>query len=243
MTGLSRERIVDRLPFLGLDIEGEDADSIRVEYSPNRADFSTDYGIARALRGLVGTELGPPKYHTSKGTFSIEVDANLTKVRPFIAGAIATGLKMDDETIRQFISMQEDLHNGIGRRRKKAAIGLHNVDVVRPPLSYAGAPPSFEFVPLGSSRKMSLERILTETETGIQYGSILRNATFYPILKDSAGTVLSFPPIINGDVTKIDTGTRNLLVDVTSTDQRIGDDALRDHLRHAGRRRSDLRIS
>ena len=50
MTGLSRETIVDRLPFLGLDIESEDSDSIRIEFNPNRPDFSTDYGIARALR-------------------------------------------------------------------------------------------------------------------------------------------------------------------------------------------------
>ena len=73
---------------------------------------------------------------------------------------------MDDETIRQLISMQEDLHNGIARKRKKAAIGLHNMDVVKPPLTYAGVPSSFEFVPLGESNKMTVERILADTETG-----------------------------------------------------------------------------
>ena len=226
MTGLSRETIVDRLPFLGLDIESEDSDSIRIEYNPNRADFSTDYGIARALRGLVGAEVGPPEYRVDRGTSSVRVDPNLAKIRPYIACAAARGLKMDDETIRQLISMQEDLHNGIARKRKKAAIGLHNMDVVKPPLTYAGVPASFEFVPLGSNKKMSIEKILGETETGIQYGPILRNASSYPILSDSAGTVLSFPPIINGSVTKVDTSTRNILVDVTSTDPRIGDDAL-----------------
>jgi phenylalanyl-tRNA synthetase beta chain len=226
MTGLSRETIVDRLPFLGLDIEGEDPDAIRIEYNPNRADFSTDYGIARALRGLVGTEVGPPTYRVGKGAVSVRVDPNLAKVRPYISCAAAKGLRMDDETIRQLISMQEDLHNGIARRRKKAAIGLHNLDAVKPPLTYAGAPSSFEFVPLGSNKKMSVEQILSGTETGVQYGPILRNASAYPILSDSAGTVLSFPPIINGNVTKVNTSTRNLLVDVTSTDQRTGDDVL-----------------
>ncbi|MDA4114813.1 MAG: phenylalanine--tRNA ligase subunit beta [Thaumarchaeota archaeon] len=226
MTGLSRETIVDRLPFLGLDIESEDSDSIRIEYNPNRADFSTDYGIARALRGLVGTEVGPPEYRVGRGTISVRVGSNLAKIRPYIACAAAKGLKMDDETIRQLISMQEDLHNGIARKRKKAAIGLHNLDAVKPPLTYAGVSASFEFVPLGSNKKMSVEQILGETETGVQYGQILSNASAYPILSDSAGMVLSFPPIINGNVTKVDTSTRNILVDVTSTDQRIGDDAL-----------------
>ena len=34
------------LPFLGLDIESEDKDLVRIEYSPNRPDYSTDFGIA-----------------------------------------------------------------------------------------------------------------------------------------------------------------------------------------------------
>ncbi len=226
MTGLPRETIVDRLPFLGLDIEGEDADAIRIEYNPNRADFSTDYGIARALLGLVGRELGPPEYHVRKGRFSVHVSSGVAHVRPYISCAAATGLKMDDETIRQLISMQEDLHNGIARRRKKAAIGLHNMDVLKPPLSYECKPATFEFTPLGSDRKMSIRQVLGETETGIAYGHILERAKGYPILSDSAGTVLSLPPIINGSATKVDTSTKNLLVDVTSTDRRIGDEAL-----------------
>jgi phenylalanyl-tRNA synthetase beta chain len=226
MTGLSRETIVDRLPFLGLDIEGEDAEAIRIEYNPNRADFSTDYGIARALLGLVGKELGPPEYPVKKGSFSVRVSPNVAGVRPYISCVTATGLKMDDETIRQLISMQEDLHNGIARRRKKAAIGMHNMDVVKPSLSYECKPASFEFTPLGSGRKMSIKQVLAETETGLAYGPILERAGAYPILSDSAGTVLSLPPIINGITTKVDTGTRNLLVDVTSTDRRVGDEAL-----------------
>lgn len=226
MTGLPRGTIVDRLPFLGLDIESEGQDTIRVEYSPNRPDFSTDYGIARALRGLVGRETGPPGYKVAKGTASVRVDPNLQKVRPYIACAAIRGLKLDDETIRQLISMQEDLHNGVARRRKKAAIGLHNMDVIKPPFTYSGVPSSFEFVPLGESRKMSIEKILSDTETGMSYGHILRNSKTYPILTDSAGTVLSFPPIINGSSTKVDTSTKNMLIDVTSTNLRTGDEVL-----------------
>jgi phenylalanyl-tRNA synthetase beta chain len=46
------------------------------------------------------------------------------------------------------------------------------------------------------------------------------------MLYDSKGVVLSFPPIINGDKTKVDTSTRDLFVDVTSTDARLGNEAL-----------------
>jgi phenylalanyl-tRNA synthetase beta chain len=226
MTGLSQERILDRLPFLGLDIEGVDADSVRVEYNPNRADFSTDYGIARALKGLVGTDVGLPTYMVAAGPIAVKADANLAKIRPWIACAVVRGLKMDDETVRQIISMQEDLHNGIARKRKKAAIGLHNLDAIQAPLHYRGMRESFQFVPLGSSKKMTIGEILRETDTGVAYGPILRRASVYPVLYDSKETVLSFPPIINGRETKVDISTRNLFIDVTSTDERIGSEAL-----------------
>jgi phenylalanyl-tRNA synthetase beta chain len=226
MTGLSREKTLDRLPFLGLDIESVETDSVRIEYNPNRADFSSDYGIARALRGLVGLEMGVPTYSVASGKIHVNVDENLKRIRPHIVCACVKGLKMDDETVRQLISMQEDLHNGIGRKRKKVSIGLHNLDVVTPPINYGAFPKSFEFTPLGSQKKMSIEQILKSTETGITYAKILEGASGYPILYDSKDLVLSFPPIINGVDTKVDTHTKNLFVDVTSTDERIGDEAL-----------------
>ena len=60
MTGLPRERILDRLPYLGLDIESVENDFVRIEFNPNRADFSSDYGVARALRGLGGRRPAHP---------------------------------------------------------------------------------------------------------------------------------------------------------------------------------------
>ena len=39
---VSKKQISDSLPFLGLDIESEDKDLVRIEYSPNRPDYSTD---------------------------------------------------------------------------------------------------------------------------------------------------------------------------------------------------------
>jgi len=226
MTGLPRERILDRLPYLGLDIESVEEDSVRIEYNPNRADFSSDYGIGRALRGLVGLETGVPTYTVAPGKTRVTVDENLAKIRPYISCAAARGLKLDDETVRQLISMQEDLHNGIGRKRRKVSIGLHNLDVVKPPIAYRALPRTFEFTPLGSMARMSIGAILETTETGIAYGGILEGASGYPVLYDSKGTVLSFPPIINGRDTKVDIGTKNLFIDVTSTDERVGDDAL-----------------
>ncbi len=226
MTGLSRDRILDRLPYLGLDIEGTDEESVRIEYNPNRPDFSTDYGIARALRGLVGKETGVKAYHAAPGRVRVFADKDIPKVRPFIACAVAKNLRLDEETIRQLISMQEDLHNGIGRKRRKVAIGLHNLEAVSPPVYYSGKDARFAFTPLGSSEEMTVEEVLERTETGREYGRILAGAAAYPMLYDSEGVVLSFPPIINGQKTKVELSTRDLFIDVTSTEARLGDEAL-----------------
>ena len=42
----NKKQILDNLPFLGLDIESLGRNTVRVEYSPNRPDYSTDFGIA-----------------------------------------------------------------------------------------------------------------------------------------------------------------------------------------------------
>ena len=226
LTGLSKEKILDRLPFLGLDIEGTDKESVRIEYNPNRPDFSTDYGIARALKGLVGKEVGVKPYRAAPGKETVFANKNLPKVRPFIACAVARNLKLDEETIRQLISMQEDLHNGLGRKRRKVAIGLHDLAAISFPVYYSGKDARFAFTPLGSSEEMTVKEILKDTETGQAYGHILASAPAYPMLFDSKGQVLSFPPIINGQKTKVETTTRSLFIDVTSTDARLGSETL-----------------
>ncbi len=226
MTGLSKERILDRLPYLGLDIEGVEEESVRVEYNPNRPDFSTDYGIARALRGLVGKETGLKKYRAAAGKARVIADESLAKVRPFIACAVARRIRLDDETIRQLISMQEDLHNGLGRKRRKVSIGLHNLAAIEFPVYYSAKDANFAFTPLDATAEMSVGEILQTTETGLAYGKILAGTRAYPMLYDSKGSVLSFPPIINGQKTKVDTSARGLFIDVTSTDARLGNEAL-----------------
>ena len=55
---VSIKQISDSLPFLGLDIESENKDLVRIEYSPNRPDYSTDFGIALGLQGLLGIKTG-----------------------------------------------------------------------------------------------------------------------------------------------------------------------------------------
>jgi phenylalanyl-tRNA synthetase beta chain len=220
------EELVGRLPYLGLHIEEVAKDSVRVEYDPNRLDYSTDYGIARSLKGSFGLALGAPRHRLTRSDLTFVVDSTVRKVRPFIAGLLARGVILDDETIRQIISMQEDLHNGLGRKRAKLAIGIHDADAVKSPIRYSTVPSTFKFTPLDSKAPMSVKEILLEHPTGRKYASLVSSHDVYPIITDAKGTVLSFPPIINGNATKVTPKTKNLLIDVTGTDRRVLEDCL-----------------
>ena len=221
------DKVIDILPYAALDIEGIKDEIIRVEYNPNRPDFSSDHGIFRALKGLLELETGMPRFSfVRKSGASVVVDRQVEKIRPYIAALVATNGRLDDNAIRQLISMQEDLDNGIGRHRKKASIGLHNLDPIQFPARYTAVGEDYSFVPLAETSPMTIREILQNSETGRQYGHILEKFDRYPLIIDKAGIVLSLPPIINGNTTRIDTGTRNLFVEVTATDRRASEDIL-----------------
>ena len=222
----SQKKIISVLPFIGLDIEEQTKDHISVEYSPNRPDYSTDYGIVSGLQGLLGIKTGMPKLKIKKGKYSIKVDLSVKKVRPFITSIVAKNGKLDDETIRQIISMQEDLHNGLGRRRKKTSIGIHDLDKVKFPLTYTTVGKDHKFIPLAASSEMSISEILKNTDVGTKYGNILDHSQKMPIILDSVGNTISFPPIINSNLTTISKDTRNLLVEITAIDKNAAEDVL-----------------
>jgi phenylalanyl-tRNA synthetase beta chain len=224
---VSKKQISDSLPFLGLDIESENKDLIRIEYSPNRPDYSTDFGIALGLQGLLGIKTGAIKLNVKKSKkYSISVKSDVSKIRPFVTGIVATNGKIDDKTIKQFMTMQEDLHFGIGRKRKKSSIGIHDLDTISFPLVYTTTNRNHKFIPLNSKKEISISEILKNTDVGKDYGSILGNSPKVPLILDANQQTVSFPPIINAAVTTITTKTKNLFVEVTGINKEDAEDML-----------------
>lgn len=224
---VSKKQISDSLPFLGLDIESEDKDLVRVEYSPNRPDYSTDLGIALGLQGLFGIKTGAIKLNIKKSNdYVIHVEPSVTKIRPFVTGIIAKNGKIDDTIIKQLMAMQEDLHFGIGRKRKKSSIGIHDLDKISFPLRYTTTKRDHKFVPLNSDKEFTISEILDNTDVGQDYGAILGNSPQVPLILDSKKQTVSFPPIINAAVTTVTTKTKNLFVEVTGINKDDAEDML-----------------
>jgi len=224
---VSKKQLSDNLPFLGLDIESEENDSIRIEYSPNRPDFSTDFGIALGMQGLLGIKTGILKLKiTNSKNYSITVKNDVSKVRPFVTGIIAKGGKIDDQIIKQFMAMQEDLHFGIGRQRKKSSIGIHDLDKIQFPLIYTTTSRTHKFIPLNAKSEFSITQILESTQVGKDYGHLLANSQKVPIILDSNNQTVSFPPIINGSITTVLPKTKNLFVEVTGINKEEAENML-----------------
>jgi len=224
---VSKKQISDSLPFLGLDIESEDKDQVRIEYSPNRPDYSTDFGIALGLQGLLGIKTGIVKLNVKKSNkYSIYVKPDVSKIRPFVTGIIAKNGKIDDKTIKQLMTMQEDLHFGIGRKRKKSSIGIHDLDKILFPLVYTTTNRNHTFVPLNSEKEMTISEILTNTDVGKDYGSLLGQSSQIPLILDNNQNTVSFPPIINAAITTVTTKTKNIFVEVTGINKEDAEDML-----------------
>jgi len=222
----NKNKIISKIPFLGLDIEEQTTEFLRVEYSPNRPDYATDFGIGLGLQGLLGIKKGIPKLSVKKGNYYLKVDSSVKKVRPYVTSIVAKNGILDDETIRQLITLQEDLHFGIGRRRKKTSIGIHDLDRISFPIKYTTVTKNHKFIPLDSSKEASISEVLEKTEVGQQYGSILNNSNTVPIILDAEDKTISFPPIINSAHTAVSPKTKNLLIEVTATDKGAAEDTL-----------------
>src|SRR5215212_1717650 len=168
-----------------------------------------------------------PKFKLAgKSGLAVTIEATVRKIRPYSIAFVAKNGRLDDETLKQLIIMQEDLHNGVGRNRKKASIGIHNLDVIKFPVTYKTVKGDHSFRPLDEPSELSINQILKDLEIGKQYGKILSAFDRYPLIVDSTGLVLSLPPIINGQSTKVNDKCRNLFVEVTATDQKTAEDML-----------------
>jgi len=222
---LTIEELESDLQWIALDIEGIDRENeiIKVEYQPNRPDYSSPEGIARALKGYYELDLGLAKFQVKENPNLIcTVDQKVKNVRPFIVMCAIKNIHMNDEQIATLMNIQEALHHALGRGRKKVAIGVHDFDKVYPPYRYTTVKPNeIKFRPLQMEKlEMTPKEILEEHPKGLEYAHIINKFDEYPMIFDRNNNVISFPPIINGVLTAVTDKTRNILLDLTGTDLR-----------------------
>ena len=199
----------------------EDAELQLENKDTNRPDTWSAEGVARALRGYEGLEVGIKKYAAKKVAVDITVDKRLSDIRPYFCCSVVRHVNMTDAVIRGLVQLQEKLDGTYGRNRRRSSIGFYDFDLITPPLRYrAVGPDDVKFVPLGGSDELTLHEILELHPKGIEYGHIVKQFDKMPIILDAKDKVLSFPPIINSnDLGRVTPDTKNILIEITGTSE------------------------
>ncbi len=206
-------------------VEIGSSDVVRIDLLPVRPDLLGAAGLARALRGYLGIETGLPRFELASSGYTVEVKKGMEDIRPFIVGAVVRGLELDDEGLRVLMKMQENLHWALGRDRRRASIGVYDLATVKPGFVFRPVKPDgMKFVPLfglpdDPKAELTPKQVLEKHPKGVAYAHLLAGMKAYPLLVDSGNKVLSMPPIINSDDTRVTTGTTDVFIDVTGPDR------------------------
>jgi phenylalanyl-tRNA synthetase beta chain len=221
------DELKDKISMLGIDLERIGHENVIMEIFPNRPDLLSVEGFSRALKGVLDIEVGLKNYPVKKSNVKIFVEKSVGSVRPFIAAGMIKNVSIDENFLISLMDIQEKLHLTHGRNRKKVAIGLHDLSKVSPPFFYkAVSPKEISFVPLDFKKELNLEEILREHPKGREYSFILEKKQRYPIILDKRNEVLSFPPIINGELTRVSAQTEDIFIDVTGLEEDAVEKAL-----------------
>ena len=220
------EQISDQLPLLGTDIDRCDEDILDIEIFPNRPDLLSGETLSRAIRNFIHHQNTGPELEVSSGNITMTVDKELKQIRPVILGAVVRNIDLErlgiesDEFIKSLMDHQEKLHFALGRGRKRASIGVHDLSTISPPFRVKAVSGEQKFVPLAMDEPMSIQEILENHPKGIDYAHLLEGFEKYPVIVDSNDNVLSLPPIINGNQTTVTASTKDFFIDVTGWDFR-----------------------
>ena len=197
----------------------------KLEVAANRYDLLCLEGFAQAIKAYLGIAPIPKlsvKNQRPGGLERIIVKAETQEVRPFVVAAILRNIKFDLQSYNSFIDLQDKLHQNICRRRTLCSMGTHDYDKVQGPITYeARAPQDIVFRALKQTEEMDaaqLFEVLKKDQKLKKYLHIIEDKPKFPVFYDAKGTVLSLPPIINSDTTKISIETKNVLIEMTGTD-------------------------
>ena len=198
----------------------------KIEIAANRYDLLCLEGLALALRIFLEKQKMPeikPLNILPEEERKLIVYDSVKDVRPIGLCAILRDINFTDEMLKSFMDLQDKLHNNICRGRKLVSMGTHDLDTVKGPFSYRALKPEhIHFVPLNREEEVNGDGLMSLLKDDPKLGKylyLLEGKEKYPVMMDSNGVIMSLPPIINSQHTKMTLNTHNVLLDITGTDQ------------------------
>lgn len=205
----------------------EDSEEIiyKIDIPANRYDLLCLEGLVLGLKIFLG-QISPPVFKALKpakgSVIQMKVLPDTSIIRPYIVAAVLRDIYFTKESYDSFIDLQDKLHQNICRKRSLVSVGTHDLDTLEPPFVYDAKPPkNIKFVPLNHDKELDALGVMDLYSSHVQlkqYLHIIKDSPVYPVITDKKGVVLSLPPIINGDHSKITLDTKNVFIEVTATD-------------------------
>jgi len=218
--GKVTKELEKKITDMGTPIEEVTDSEISVEVFPNRPDLLSIGNFSRAVNQFNKKgKIANFKINKPEKNYTVTIEKSVKPVRPHTVCAIVKGLKFNDEKIKEIVDIQEKLHNSIGRKRRKLAIGVYPLDKIELPIRFIGKnPDDIKFQPLESNREMTGRQILRGHVAGREYGDILKDNTVFPIFIDANNEILSMPPIINSEKTgRINSTTKDIFIECSGS--------------------------
>jgi len=196
----------------------------------NRPDLWGTAGCARQLKIYNDNKIPLYPFFSRNGDIKkaekkVKVEASVKQVRPYLTGFIARGKTITDPMLRDMIQTQEKLTWNFGRKRRSMSMGIYRISKIKWPIIYKGVDPdSVSFLPLaaqeyGITQPLTLREILKQHPKGKEFAFIQEHEPIHPLLTDSQGDILSYPPIINSnDLGAVQVGDNEVFVELTGTD-------------------------
>uniref|UniRef100_A0A673WE76 Phenylalanine--tRNA ligase beta subunit n=1 Tax=Salmo trutta TaxID=8032 RepID=A0A673WE76_SALTR len=210
------------------DTKAEGASDVilyKIDVPANRYDLLCLEGLVRGLQ-VFKQKMEAPRYRRVSPASSepqrLVITEETTAVRPHAVAAVLRNITFTQERYDSFIELQEKLHQNVCRKRTLVAIGTHDLDTISGPFTYTAKPPGdIRFKPLNQAKEYTAQELMSlyKTDSHLRhYLHIIEDEPLYPVIYDSNGIVLSLPPIINGDHSKISLNTKNVFIECTATD-------------------------
>ncbi len=218
---------IEKLNELFSNLKGE-IESVKDDWATisledtNRPELLSVEGMSFQIKGSLGIEKGfkVPKVRDSGITIKVED----VFYRPYISAVVVKGVKLNDVIIRELMNFEEKLDLSYGRKRKKSAIGIYDLDKINSKvIEYKLVSRDERFVPLGFKNEMRISEVLKKHPKGIEYSSLVKDKV--PALVGKG--IISIPPITNSEDTKIEEKTKNLLIEATGTNEETVDFVIR----------------
>lgn len=220
----TEKQMIAKEQGLNQDIDASEEVIYKIDIPANRYDLLCLESLSIGLLIFMNKRSIPyykaltPKTGMEKMVMSPEC----LKIRGHLVAAILRDVTLTQDSYNSFIDLQDKLHQNIGRKRSLVSVGTHDLDTIKGPFLYDAKPPSeICFKPLNQNKEYTGEGIMQLYATHAQlkqYLPIIKDSPVYPVIYDSNGVVLSLPPIINGDHSKITLNTKNIFIECTATD-------------------------